>query len=144
MKNVPHPLIGSWRLISAVYERDGRAAFPFGHHPVGLLIYDEHGNMTVQIMHRHYADSGHTRDTAGQRAAFAGYLAYFGTCEFIEAERLVRHHVQGSTLRHWVGSVQERTYELSGHRLTLSAPATTDQTGAQAVLIWERIEPEKQ
>lgn len=143
MKSVNHPLIGSWRLVSASYERDGRAAFPFGRSPVGLLIYDEHGNMSVQIMHRHYTDSGHTRNT-GQRAAFAGYLAYFGACEISEAEKLVRHYVRGSTLRHWVGSVQERTYELSGNRLTLSAPATTDEAGAQAVLIWERIESEKQ
>lgn len=139
-----NPFVGSWRLISAIYERDGRAAFPFGRHPVGLLIYDDLGNMSVQIMHPHYADSAHTPDTAGQRAAFAGYLAYFGACEISETETMVRHYVQGSTLRHWVGSVQERTYEFSGNRLTLSAPATTDQAGAQAVLIWERIEPEKQ
>lgn len=139
-----NPFVGSWKLLSAVYERDGQAAYPFGPEPVGLLIYDDLGNMSVQIMHSARADPAEAKPAGHKRAAFAGYLGYFGTYEVSEADQLIVHHVQGSTLRHWVGSVQERSYEFSGNRLTLSAPATTDQAGAQAVLIWERIELQKQ
>ncbi|HZS04606.1 MAG TPA: lipocalin-like domain-containing protein [Blastocatellia bacterium] len=139
-----NPFVGSWKLLSAVYERDGRTAYPFGREPVGLLIYDDVGNMAVQIMRLNRDDAPRAKtsegDRAEKRASFEGYLAYFGGYEINEAEKTVSHYVRGSTLPHWVGSVQKRAYEFSGNWLTLSAPATSDKSGAEAVLVWERIE----
>jgi hypothetical protein len=73
-----NPFVGSWKLLSAVYERDGQAAYPFGPEPVGLLIYDELGNMSVQIMHSSRADSSDSKSVRVNRAAFSGYLGYYG------------------------------------------------------------------
>ncbi|HYE73383.1 MAG TPA: lipocalin-like domain-containing protein [Blastocatellia bacterium] len=139
MKN---ELIGSWKLVSAVYERNGRIAYPFGKDPIGLLVYDNVGNMTVQIMQRNYAVISSPRMQASKagRAAFDGYLGYFGTYEINEAERIVMHRVLGSTLAHWVGTLQIRAYEFESGQLKLSTTATTDEEkGAIAVLVWERI-----
>lgn len=139
MKN---ELLGSWKLVSAVYERNGRLAYPFGKDPVGLLVYDDVGNMTVQIMQRNYADlaSSRTQTSKAGRAAFEGYLGYFGTYEINEAEKIVTHRVQGSTLAHWVGTLQIRAYEFESGQLKLSTTATTDEEkGAVAVLVWELI-----
>jgi hypothetical protein len=134
-------LIGSWKLLSAEYRHGETLAHPFGRDPVGLLIYDNAGNMTVQIMHRDYPQrSVVQKDTLSGRAAFEGYLGYFGRYEIRETENTVMHYVTGSTLTHWVGSVQRRTYECSGNQLTLSTPAMQDQKGALAVLIWQRVE----
>ncbi|MFN0123435.1 MAG: lipocalin-like domain-containing protein [Blastocatellia bacterium] len=136
---------GAWKLLSAVYERDGQQAFPFGQAPVGLLFYDAAGNMAVQIMSRQYIEEGQQGRGQDGRASFAGYLAYFGTYEIDAAASRIIHHVSGSTLAHWVGGIQTRQYhfpeEHHGDCLILSAPATRDGQGAAAVLTWERLQP---
>lgn len=135
-----NPFVGSWKLISAVYERDGQTAFPFGADPVGLLIYNDLGHMSVQIMQRNRTtDEARPPQQENGRAAFAGYLGYFGRYEIRADEGTVMHHVAGSTLPHWVGGVQVRNYEFSGRQLTLSAPATRKGQGAMAILVWERL-----
>lgn len=135
-----HSLIGSWKLLRAEYRHGETVAHPFGQEPVGLLVYDALGNMTVQIMHRDYTlRRAGQKDSESGRAAFEGYLGYFGRYEIREAENTVVHDVAGSTLPHWVGSRQSRVYEFSENLLRLSSPATNDQQGALAVLVWERL-----
>lgn len=74
------------------------------------------------------------------KAAFEGFIAYFGTYEINEEKGTVIHHVRGSSFPNWVGSDQIRFYEFSGDRLTLRTPPM--QAGGITVtslLIWERI-----
>jgi hypothetical protein len=135
---------GAWRLVTAEYRHGGKVlGYPFGPNPVGLLMYDAAGSMSVQIMQPNraaLADADARRKAEDEsRAAFDGYLGYYGTYEILPHEQTVIHRLTGSSLPHWVGTEQVRGYEFSGRRLTLSAQATRDKSGALAVLVWERI-----
>ncbi len=131
---------GSWKLISAEYRGATQTAYPFGTDPEGLLIYDPAGWMSVQIMHRDYGQEIQAANpsTNKNRASFNGYLGYFGTYELDEKNSQVFHRVAGSTLAHWVGSVQQRSYEFVDEKLIFSSPATSKGEEILAVLAWVR------
>jgi hypothetical protein len=57
--------------------------------------------------------------TQEQARAVEGFVAYADRYRF-QGDRVV-HHVELSLFPNWVGSDQERTVELSGDRLILSA-----------------------
>ncbi len=132
--------LGSWKLISAEYRGATQTAYPFGTDPIGLLIYEPDGWMSVQIMHRDYGKEIPAANpaTTKNRAAFNGYLGYFGTYKFDEKNSQVSHLVAGSTLAHWVGSVQQRSYEFVNEKLIFSSPATSKGEEILAVLTWVR------
>ena len=74
------------------------------------------------------------------RAAYDGYLAYWGTFDLDAARGTVTHHVRGSLYPNWVGQDQVRAYSLEGRRLTLRTPPMK-QRGREVVglLTWERL-----
>jgi hypothetical protein len=69
-----------------------------------------------------------------------GLVAYAGRYSFY-GDRVV-HHVELSLFPNWVGSDQERSVELAGDRLALSASPLL-LAGQQRVprLVWERVHP---
>jgi hypothetical protein len=132
-------LIGTWRLVS--YETDeqgGKRGRPYGD-AVGRLAYDEHGNMSGQVMR-----PGRARVELGDggaqqvRAAYLGYIAYFGTYEVAADGTSVVHHVQGSLNPAWVGGQQVRQMRFDGERLVLSADVRKNGDTVTHTLIWER------
>jgi lipocalin-like protein len=133
-------LIGTWRLVSyETIEPGGRRRRPYGDAD-GRLTYDATGNMAGQVMRPGRATvttgDGNTQQV---RAAYAGYIAYFGTYVVAEDGRSVVHHVHGALNPAWVGSDQVRAMRFDGERLVLHAVV---QKGAIAVtheLTWERI-----
>lgn len=73
------------------------------------------------------------------RAAFDGYVAYFGTYEVSEEEGTVTHNIRGSLFPNWIGQNQKRFFEFTGNRLTLkTAPIPTAETAVTGILVWER------
>lgn len=123
MRKLPHPLVGTWRLVSCVHRfDDGERWFPFGRKPRGRLVYTPDGFMMVMLMAsaRAAASSGQVFETTGREraAAAAGFLAYSGKCE-LGADRVL-HRVDLSLFPNWVGSAQLRSYKLSGDRVTFS------------------------
>jgi len=137
--------VGTWKLVSfEMLRSDGQTVYPFGRDIVGVGCYDARGNMSGQLMRSNrpvFAINDPQKGTSEEiKAAFEGYLAYFGTYEIDEEKGTVTHHVKGSMFPNWVGSDQIRFYEFSGNRLTLRTPPI--QVGGIAVtslLIWERI-----
>jgi len=137
--------VGTWKLVSFEMRRsDGQTVYPFTKNIVGVLNYDAGGNMSAQLMRPDrpaFAANDHMKGTSEEiKAAFEGYISYFGTYEVNKEKGTVTHHVKGSLLPNWVGSDQVRFFELSGNRLTLRTPPI--QAGGITVtslLIWERI-----
>lgn len=140
---MPHPLVGTWALVATEWRRsDGKHANPFGPDAVGVVIYDDAGHMSAQVMHAQRPPPPPGRhagiDTAMATAA-PGYVAYFGDYVVDEAAGTITHRVAGSAFPEWVGLEVVRRFAIEGERLILSASVTTaDGVAAEAATIWER------
>jgi hypothetical protein len=123
-------LIGTWKLISIeTVLPDGEANFVWmGKNPLGLIIYDQTGYMSVQFMRdpRSTFSAAHSthREASPEeiKDAYLGYYAYFGTYEVNEAEGTVIHHVKGSLWPQEVGVDYKRFFKFSENRIVLSTP----------------------
>ena len=132
-------LVGNWRLVSyETSETEGRRGKPYGD-AVGRLSYDERGNMAGQVMRPDRARVELGEGNAQQvRAAYLGYIAYFGTYEVGADGCSVVHHVQGALNPGWVGGDQVRRMRFDGDRLVLSAEVRKSGEIVTHVLTWER------
>ena len=72
------------------------------------------------------------------RAAYIGYIAYFGTYDVAADGASVVHHVEGSLNPDWVGGEQVRTLRFDGERLVLSADVRKNGDIVTHTLTWER------
>lgn len=135
---------GTWMLVSSEIKlADGTMVHPYGENPIGMLIYDKSGHMSAQVMNpdRPLFVSGDPRNGTPEevKAAFDGYIGYFGNYEVDEQEGSVTHHVLGCHVPNWVGQNQRRLFAFSGNRLTLKTPPIpTSGTTFTFTLVWER------
>ena len=136
--------VGTWKLGSSEFRRsDGNAIYPYGKDAVGLIIYGADELMSVRLMRSDrpaFASGDILKGTVEEiKAAFEGYLAYFGTYDVNEQDGTVTHHIQGSSFPNWVGQDQKRYFKFSDNRLTLSTPPIpAGDTTVTGLLIWER------
>ena len=141
------PLIGAWKLV-AIEERDaqGQLVTPldYGPEPIGLIMYDATGHMSVQAMRRgrskFASDDVHLATPQQAKEAFVGYGAYFGTYTVDQQAGLVVHHVEGSLIPNWEGLPQRRRFTISGDKLTLEPPEI-QAAGQKRTrrLTWQRL-----
>ena len=136
--------VGTWRLVTSEFTRsDGRVMYPYGKDAIGMLIYDEHGYMSAQVMRpdRPIFSSGDiVKGTPEEtKVAFDGFVAYFGTYKVNTEEGTVTHLIRGSHFPNWVGREQKRFFEFSGNRLTLEMRHKS-ATGrlVTGIFVWER------
>jgi hypothetical protein len=136
--------VGTWQMEAfEVNFLDGETLYPYGREPQGRLMYDGLGNMAVQIMRPGIAPFAVYDRWMGTpeevRAAFHGYLAYYGSYTVNIEEKTVSHHMSGSVFPNYIGDTSVRSFEFSGERLTLSTPPMPFG-GAEgtARLIWVR------
>ena len=137
-------LTGTWKLISCeARSSKGEVTRLYGKDPVGMLMYDSRGNMSVLVMRRDrpkFASGDLLKGTPEEiKAAFEGSLAYCGTYEVNEEKETVTHHVEGSTFPNWVGTDLVRFLEYSGDQLLLNTPRIPAGDEHWTVhLIWKR------
>ena len=132
-------LSGTWELVEFVSrDPDGTETAPFGA-AIGRLMYDAHGNMAGQIMQPAREPVGRGGDAPAQAyAAYAGYIAYFGTYVVDEERQIVTHHVAGSINPALVGSSQLRRMRFDGDQLILEADFRTSRGVVVQTLTWQR------
>ena len=137
---------GTWKLIS--YETvtpSGVRTFPLGEDAVGLLIYQPSGRMSVQFMRRERpkfkSGDAWRGSLEEERAAFEGFFSYAGRYTVDAGRGVVTHHIEISSAPNYVGTDVERTFTVSGNRVTLRTPQRqlAGQTSS-SILIWERID----
>jgi Lipocalin-like domain len=125
-------LVGTWRLISIA---DSQFQEYRGDKPVGLIYYDDKGNMAVQIMpsrpRSKYAELLPSPEEA--RDALLGYTAYFGTYSVDEDRHIITHHRIGNINPGALGAFVRRYEFLSDDRVLLSP------VESKAGLTWERV-----
>ena len=135
-----HRLVGNWTLLSYdSIHADGTTGKPFGN-AVGRLTYDELGYMSGQVMRPDRAAIARTnKGTRRLRAAYAGYIAYFGTYQVNDADATVVHHVRGALNPEWVGGRQVRRFRFEGDLLILQVDIPRPDGLVRHVLTWERL-----
>ena len=139
MKAVSERLVGSWRLLSyETLDPTGRRGQPYAA-AVGRLTYDDRGNMTGQVMRPDRARVAIGIGNAQTvRAAYIGYIAYFGSYEVAPDGASVVHRVEGALNPDWVGGEQVRKLRFDGERLVLSADVSKAGEIVTHTLTWER------
>ena len=73
------------------------------------------------------------------RAAYTGYIAYFGTYDIAADGQSVVHHVHGALNPAWVGGDQIRGLRFEEDRLVLHAEVPKAGAIVRHVLTWRRI-----
>jgi hypothetical protein len=140
---IQSPVVGTWRLASFESRTlDGNVVYPAGPDPVGYIMYNEDGYMSVAFMaaDRTAFASGDIRGGSAEEriAAFDTYLSYCGTYE-VQGNKVI-HHIEVSLFPNWTGVSQERFFELDGDKLSLSTPPIL-QGGIERTshLVWKRV-----
>jgi len=139
-------LLGTWKLVSSVgVYSDGRVIHPYGEKPEGMLVYDQQGNFSGQIQGegRPLFESGNLLkgDSKEIKAAFEGYVAYYGKYEVDKEAASLTHQVQGSWFPNWVGNTQTRFYSFeNGNLILTTAPFVGKKNSVTHTLIWERAD----
>ena len=136
---------GTWKLLACEGRwSDGRITYPYGAEPGGMLVYDGHGGFAGQIMAQgrpSFATGNLLKGSDEEvRAAFEGYVAYYGSYTVNEEENLMFHRVEGSFFPNWIGEHQVREFEfMEDGRLELrTLPIKGSRADLTVVLLWER------
>jgi hypothetical protein len=134
--------IGTWKLVSFERRHGDEVTYPGGKDPVGLLIYNHEGYMSVHITARdrkHFESEDRALWSDEEKiAATEAYAGYGGRFEVLEDK--VLHHVDVSFIPNHVGITRERFYEFKADRLTLSTPPMLfHRKMGRGYLIWEKI-----
>ena len=144
-------IVGAWSLSGVDYSGpNGALADPiFGPNPQGLVIYEQSGWMSVQIvtanrpvMARPTARASRvaTPDEAKlAAAAFDTYYAYFGTWDYNADTSVITHHINSSLLPYESGMEYRREVVLDGARLKLIARSEDMGEERHRTLVWTRI-----
>ena len=139
MTTLRERLLGSWRAVAwEWYDEHGAVESPIAN-PVGLLMYDDAGTVSVQLMQpgqQPFGDDDFRRASDGEKiSAWNGYFCYFGTYSVDAETATVTHRVDGSLFPNIVGTDQVRRCQISGDLLTMTAEAAW----GRVVLTWEKI-----
>jgi hypothetical protein len=142
-------LIGAWRLVSIETIRpNGDIIYPFyGKHPEGLIMYDQSGWMSVQIVSdpRPKAPAVSSREgfiaspAAEKVSAVEGYYAYCGTWTVDASKSEVTHHIKQSLVPGERGEDGVRHFVFDGDRLTLTAKTHEMGEDHERRLVWQRV-----
>ncbi len=73
------------------------------------------------------------------KPAFEGFDAYCGTYTVDTERKIVVHHVLGSKLPNWIGTDQERPFELSGGQLLIKGPLFLNGERWDFEVVWKRF-----
>ncbi|MDB6442589.1 MULTISPECIES: lipocalin-like domain-containing protein [Pseudomonas] len=120
----PNEIAGTWRMVSATLERDGRIERPYGEHPQGMLVFTADMHF-VEVLTNGQAPRfesdvrGNGKDEENRRA-MASSIGFFGTYTVDAQGHFSGNRVEGSTFPNWVGSVrtkQELQLKVEGERM---------------------------
>lgn len=122
----PASLVGTWRVerITDTDIKTGKLVHPYGEHPKGYIVYDATGHLSVQIMRMPavppFASGDDAKGSDAEvRAAYDGFVAYFGTYEVDAKKGVVVHRVEGSLMPSYTGTDQPRPFRVEGDVLTI-------------------------
>ncbi|SFE20895.1 lipocalin-like domain-containing protein [Methylobacterium sp. 13MFTsu3.1M2] len=136
-------VLGTWRMVSARLDPEGRNAPAYGARPSGLLVFTRDMHFVEVLTDAdipRFASSARGQGTAEEnRAAMAGSIGFFGTYTVDADGAFSGNRVEGSTFPNWVGDV--RTTEQL--RLTVEGDRLSESfrrpDGTRIAITWERV-----
>lgn len=131
--------IGAWHLKSwTACEVKGNKFYPLGINVKGIIIYTNDGHMSATIMNPDRLNS--ISEGISFEAMLKGkgaYLSYAGKYSVHGNKAL--HEVEISSIPEWIGTKQERFFEIKGNTLTINSEAQLpDGSIIKHLLIWEK------
>jgi hypothetical protein len=141
--NPLNKVLGTWRMVSAQLDPDGRNLPAYGPAPRSLLVFTSDMHV-IEVMTDStvpkFASNARGYGTAEEnQAAMAGSIGWFGTYTVDESGELNGDHVEGSTFPNWVGDVRTRKdiqLVVSGDRILESFQRPE---GTKIVITWQRV-----
>ena len=137
---VAQRIVGTWELQTRTVSREGKVIVDavLGEKPIGRLVYDAGGSMSLQMMRTGRKQAISTpvnpKDRSNARVIL-GYDSYFGRYTVDEKAGTVTHHVEGSLFPEDVGDDWVRPFTLQGDTLTLRL---TGEDGLTRTLVFQR------
>jgi hypothetical protein len=124
-------LVGTWTPVSVE---------AFGPNPKGLLIFQDNGRFSLQLMRATLPKFASNKRNAGtaeeNKEVVSGSIAYYGTYSMSGTELTL--HTEGCTFPNWTQTDQKRTnLSITGDELKYANPAPS-VGGNPAVLVWRR------
>ncbi len=143
MQSIKSQIVGTWKFVSWVYQdENNKTIHYFDTEAIGVLMYDENGNMNAQIMKSGRkgfisdAISGGTPDES--KNAFDSYLAYFGTYYEASPGKVV-HKVNGALFPNWLGNEEIRYGAIVEDKLIITTPPiSTPQGNIVFTITWQK------
>jgi Lipocalin-like domain len=139
----PNRVVGTWRMVSAQLDPDGRNLPAYGPAPSSLLVFtaDMH---VIEVLTdsniQKFASNARGHGTADEnQTAMAGSIGWFGTYTVDDNGELSGDRVEGSTFPNWVGDVRTRKdlqVVVDGHRMSESFQRPE---GTRIVITWRRV-----
>jgi hypothetical protein len=135
--------VGAWRLLSLEARTPaGEVSYPLGKGAAGYLLYSREGYMStsiVQAQRANFRSPDMLEASAEEKlAAYDTFSAYSGRYE-VRGQKVI-HHIEISLFPNWGGKDQERYFEFSAGRLTLSTPPMVYGGVEQRLFaIWQRV-----
>lgn len=139
----PNKVLGTWRMVSAEVEQDGRTRPAYGAQPNGMLVFTSDMHfvevLTDAAVPRFASDARGQGTDKENRAAMAGGIGFFGTYTVDADGQFSGNRVTGSTFPNWVGSVrttQALRLVVDGDRMTEDFQRPE---GSRVHIVWRRV-----
>ncbi|GAB6841069.1 hypothetical protein JCM2811A_00700 [Methylorubrum rhodinum] len=136
-------VVGTWRMVSAQLDPDGRNLSAYGARPNGLLVFTADLRFIEVLTDGdvpRFASNVRGQGTAEEnRAAMAGGIGFFGTYTVDATAAFSGNRVESSTFPNWVGAVRttrELTLVVDGDQMRESFRRPD---GTQIAILWERV-----
>lgn len=143
MESRKNNVAGTWRIVSAQIDPDGKNLPAYGSAPNSLLVFTEDLHFVEVLTDStipKFASEERGKGTAQEnQAAMGGSLGLFGTYTVDENGDFSGNRVVGSTFPNWVGSVrtrQELQMVVEGDRML---ETFTRPEGTKIVIVWQRV-----
>ena len=139
----PNQVLGTWRMMTAQIDPDGKNLPAYGDKPHGLLVFTEDMHFIEVLTDANipkFASNVRGQGTTEEnRAAMAGSIGFFGTYTVDKDGVFSGNRVEASTFPNWIGQVRTRK-EL---RLVVDGDRMTENfqrpDGTRIRIIWQRV-----
>ena len=132
-------VVGSYTLVSAVMDLNGKKSDTYGPNAKGALTLDANGRFVLVFMRASlpkFASNNRMTGTPEENQAIVhGSFASFGTYSINEADKTITFRIENATFPNWNGDEQKRSFTLSGDELKYVVAAASG--GGIATVTWK-------